>query len=112
MTTITFDTLKFVEKLRAAGVPEAQAKVQAEVLVFALDEVMDQQLATKADIARLEWELKADIARLERELKADIARLEREQIVPMQRDLFVLKWMMGLMIGGITALVLKTFFPG
>ena len=73
--------------------PEAQAKVQAEVLVFALDEVMDQQLATKTDIARLEREVKADIARLE-------------------RDLFVIKWMMGMMMGGITALILKTFFPG
>jgi len=103
MVTVTFDTLKFVEKLRAAGVPEAQAKVQAEVLVFALDEVMDQQLATKVDITRLERELKTDIARLERELKAEI--------IPIQRDLFVLKWMMGMMIGGITALVLKAFFP-
>ena len=99
MATITFDTLKFVEKLRAAGVPEAQAKVQAEVLVFALDEVMDQQLATKVDIARLE-----------RELKADIARLEREQIVPIQRDLFVLKWMMGMVLASVTSLVLKAFF--
>jgi len=100
MATVTFDTLKFVEKLRAAGVPEAQAKVQAEVLVFALDEVMDQQLATKVDIARLE-----------RELKADTARLEREQIVPIQRDLYLLKWMMGVMIAGIIALVLKACFP-
>jgi hypothetical protein len=103
MATITFDTLKFVEKLRAVGVSEAQAKVQAEVLVFALDEVMDQQLATKADIARLERDLKVDIARLEREFKAEI--------IPMQRDLFVLKWMMGMIIGGVTALVLKAFFP-
>ncbi len=100
MVTITFDTLKFVEKLRAAGVPEAQAKVQAEVLLFALDEVMDQQLATKTDIARLEREVKTDIALV----RADITRLER--------DLFVIKWMMGMMMGGITALILKTFFPG
>lgn len=28
MTTVTFDTLKFVEKLKAAGVPEAQAKAE------------------------------------------------------------------------------------
>lgn len=100
MATVTFDTLKFVEKLRAAGVSEPQAKAQAEVLVFALDEVMDQQLATKEDIARLE-----------RELKADIARLEREQIVPIQRDLYLLKLMMGVMIAGIIALVLKAYFP-
>jgi hypothetical protein len=33
MSTITFDTLKFVEKLKAGGVPESQAKAEAEALV-------------------------------------------------------------------------------
>ncbi len=89
MATITFDTLKFVEKLRAAGVPEAQAKAQAEVLVSALSEAMEIQLATKSDIALV---------------RTDIVRLERE--------LFVIKWMMGMLLGGVTALILKTFFPG
>lgn len=88
MATVTFDTLKFVEKLRAAGVPEPQAKAQAEVLASALSEAMEVQLATKSDI---------------RDVRSDIARLER--------DMYVLKWMMGMMIGGITALVLKAFFP-
>lgn len=92
MTTITFDTLKFVEKLKAAGVPEAQAKAEAEALVSALSEAMDSQLSTKADINRLERELKVDINRLDREL-------------------LVLKWMTGLVLGGIVALVLKAFFP-
>ncbi len=73
MVTITFDTLKFVEKLRAAGVPEGQAKAEAEALVSVLSEAIEQQLATKDDI---------------RDVRSDIAKLEREQIVPMQRDLF------------------------
>jgi len=30
MATITFDTLKFVEHLRHAGVPEAQAKAMSD----------------------------------------------------------------------------------
>ncbi|MFZ5932125.1 MAG: DUF1640 domain-containing protein [Pseudomonadota bacterium] len=85
--TLKFDTLKFVEKLRAAGVSEPQAKAQAEVLVSALSEAMELQLATKDDI---------------RGVRADIARLER--------DLFVVKWMMGLVLGGVTALILKAFF--
>lgn len=88
MATVTFDTLKFVEKLRAAGVPEPQAKAQAEVLASALSEAMHLQLATKDDI---------------RDVRSDIARVER--------DLFVLKWMMGLMLGGIMAIILKTYFP-
>lgn len=32
MTTITFDTLKFANKLKAAGVPAQQAEAEAEAL--------------------------------------------------------------------------------
>ncbi len=55
MAAVTFDTLKFVDKLEQAGVSREQAK--AEALVTALSEAMDSQLATKADINRLEREL-------------------------------------------------------
>lgn len=81
MAAITFDTLKFVEKLKAAGVPDAQAKAEAEALVSAFSEAMDAQLATKTDIGRVE------------------------------RELLVIKWMMGLVLGGIVALIMRTFFP-
>ena len=81
MATMTFDTLKFVEKLKAGGVPEAQAKAEAEALVAAFSEAMDSQLATKSDINRLE------------------------------RELLVVKWMVGLVLGGILTLILKAFFP-
>jgi len=81
MSTITFDTLKFVEKLIAGGVPESQAKAEAEALVTAFSEAMDSQLAAKSDINRLE------------------------------RELLVIKWMVGLVLGGILTLILKAFFP-
>ena len=81
MTTITFDTLKFVEKLKSAGIAEEHAKAEAEALVTAFSEAMDAQLATKADINRLE------------------------------RELLVVKWMVGLVLGGIVTLMLKAFFP-
>jgi hypothetical protein len=32
MSTLTFDTLKYTERLRAAGVSEPQAKAEAEAL--------------------------------------------------------------------------------
>ena len=60
--------------------PEAQAKAEAEALVSAFSEAMDSQLATKSDINRLE------------------------------RELLVLKWMVGMVIGGVVALILKAFF--
>ncbi|OGR07240.1 MAG: DUF1640 domain-containing protein [Deltaproteobacteria bacterium RIFOXYD12_FULL_50_9] len=78
---MTFDTLKFVETLKAAGVPAEQAKAEAEALVSAFAEAMDSQLATRSDVNRLE------------------------------RELLVIKWMVGLVMGGIVALILKAFFP-
>lgn len=54
MATVNFDTLKFVERLKAAGAPEAQAKAEAEPLALALSEAMESQLATKIDINRIE----------------------------------------------------------
>jgi hypothetical protein len=36
MSTITFDTMAFVETLTAAGVPEAQAKAEAKAVTIAL----------------------------------------------------------------------------
>jgi hypothetical protein len=80
MATVTFDTLKFVEKLKAAGVPEEQAKAEAEALALALSEAMDLQLASKNDIQRIE------------------------------RELLVIKWTIGLVLGGIVTLILKAFF--
>ena len=51
MAAITFDTLKFVERLKAAGVPEEQAKAEAEALAEALGETISiRELATKADL--------------------------------------------------------------
>jgi len=57
MATVIFDTLKFVERLKAAGVPEGQAKAMAEAQQDALSESVAAQLATKVDLA----ELKLDV---------------------------------------------------
>jgi hypothetical protein len=57
MANITFDTLKYAERLKAGGVPEEQAKAEAEALAAALAEAMDQQLATKRDIDKIDARL-------------------------------------------------------
>ena len=53
MTTATFDTLGYFEKLKGAGVPEEQAKVQAN----ALRDVIEGSLVTKRDLKELELRL-------------------------------------------------------
>jgi hypothetical protein len=89
MATITFDTLKFVEKLRAAGVPEAQAKAEAEALAEALGVA---EVATIRDIERLESQM--------REMRADILG-----------KITLVQWMLGLLLGGVMMLLLRAFFP-
>ena len=57
MSTITFDTLKFVERLEKAGVSREQASAFAEAQKEAFAEVLDTTLATKIDIEAIRAEL-------------------------------------------------------
>jgi hypothetical protein len=87
MAHVTFDTLKFVETLTKSGMPEAQAKALLEAQQEVLAEAHDTSLATKLDIRHLEKR----IDKIEVEIK-------------------FLKWMNSIIIAGIGALILKTFF--
>ena len=49
MASVTFDTLKFVEKLEKAGVPRDQVAAIAEAQKDAFAEAMDTQLVSKSD---------------------------------------------------------------
>ena len=88
MTTITFDTLKFVKKLEAAGI----APVQAEALSDAVRDTYDSaELATKSDLRELE-------------LRID-SRFEK-----VLGEMTLLKWMMGVIIALSIANFAKQFF--
>ena len=91
MGSITFDTLKYTERLRAAGVPEQQAKAEAEALRDVLAEAMDASLATKPDVLDLKNDLKLEIAAVRGELSS-------------------IKWMMGALIAIAIANFGKQFF--
>lgn len=57
MSTITFDTLKFVERLEKAGVSREQASAFADAQKEAFSEALDTTLATKTDIEMIRAEL-------------------------------------------------------
>lgn len=61
MPTVTFDTLGYFEKLKAAGFTEEQAKAQAN----ALREVIEERLATKGDLVQMELRLTNEMQKLE-----------------------------------------------
>jgi len=54
---ITFNTLAFAKKLKAAGVPPDQAEAQAEVFSEVLGESASTVLATKNDIGDVKTEI-------------------------------------------------------
>lgn len=91
MTTTTFDTLRFVEKLEKAGMPREQAAALAEAQKEALAEALDTTLATKADVQ----ELRQDIAKLGAELRG---------------EMMTIKWMMGVLVALAIANFAKQFF--
>ena len=64
MTTLTFDTLAYVKKLREAGVDEKQAEAQAAALVSVLKETSGE-FATKQDIDRLRDQMDAKLTLLQ-----------------------------------------------
>ena len=89
MAAITFDTHKFVRKLRTAGFEEAQAEAVADAFADAQGE---SDLVTKRDISELRRDIDVRFERLDGELKLN-------------------RWMLGILIVGVMSLVLKSFFP-
>ena len=91
MTAMTFDTLKYANRLKAAGVPGEQAEAMAEVQADVFDRNLEE-LATKRDLKDLELRMVADMAKIHGELST-------------------IRWGIAVIVGGVMALVLKTFFP-
>jgi len=70
MAVATFDTLKFANTLKAAGVPDKQAEAQAVAFAEVI-QINFRDLATKEDVALI----RADIDRVAKELRAEIGRV-------------------------------------
>ena len=69
--TLTFDTLQYAKKLQKAGFTEQQAEIQAETFKEqskAINEWIDNNLATKRDLKELDTNLKHYIKEVEERL--------------------------------------------
>ena len=113
---IAFDAHRFVKRLTESGFTERQAETLAEEHVA----LLNANLATKADIARIEaamdalrQETRADIAKVEagietlrQETRAGIAKVDA-RIEAVKADL--LKWLFGALIaqGGLIVALVK-----
>jgi len=97
MAAITFDTLKFANTLKEAGVPPAQAEAEATALSEVL-EVNLKELVTKEDLHR-------EIESLRREVMTGFAQVDSHFIQLEQRLIIKLGGLMALSIGIVAALV-------
>ena len=90
MSLPAFDTHAYVKRLKQAGFNEEQAEAQAELQAHVLSALVTDKLATKDDIIRLENETKHEFIR-------------------MRGDFSLLKWMLGFLLAGVVAALLKLF---
>lgn len=97
MTTITFDTLKFANKLKSAGVLPEHAEAEAEALADIFEANL-KEVATKEDIKYL----KDDIKHLEERL---CERFDAKFIQLEQRMTIKLGTLMVIAVSAVAALV-------
>ena len=103
MSTITFDTLKFAQRLEKAGATREYAIAEAEALADVLSSG-SQELVTKGDIGLVRSDLKSDIGLVRSEL--------REMDLRVNGELKLIRWMVGLSLAlstGTVALLAKLF---
>lgn len=90
MATLTFDTLKIVKQLKGAGFEEDAAEAISNALVES-QRAVTEDLATKYDLKSLESKIDKDLVEIKAEQK-------------------LIKWMLGFVLAGVAALILKSFF--
>lgn len=86
MATVTFDTLKFVETLRDAGMPEAQAKAVSHAVREAHEtadlatgrDLREASAAVRADLKTVYTAIQSDMQTLRGEVKSDMQELRTD----------------------------------
>lgn len=107
MTTTTFDTLDYFERLKNAGFTEQQAKVQVEAMqgvVRSYDETTRKELATKGDIQDVRKEIQ-DVRKEIQDVRLEIEKVRAETRTAEMR---LLKWQWGIAVA-LAAIMAKGF---
>ncbi len=134
MAAVAFDTLRFANRLKTAGVPpahaEAEAEALAEVLETNLQELAESEARNSKALARLEANMEKGFAQVDQRLEKHFEqvdqrfaqvdqRLEKHfehsagmkaEMLKMKGEMMLHRWMLGVIVTGIVALVAKAFF--
>jgi hypothetical protein len=114
VATMTFDKLAYIDRLKAAGFAEPQARAMAD----GLDQALREEVATKSDVAALRndidllrievksdlgtlrGEFRVELSGLRGELNAGLSGLKGELLAVMKADkIDFLKWVVMLIVG-------------
>ncbi|CCD30346.1 conserved hypothetical protein [Candidatus Glomeribacter gigasporarum BEG34] len=110
MATATFDTYKFVRKLREAGFNDQQAGI----FTAAVQETQAaSELATRADLRQYDSAIRNDLEKHETHLRHEMGHLRKDietKLANLNFDL--LKWMVGLFIAQTSLLLALRLVPG
>ncbi|MDD0928275.1 DUF1640 domain-containing protein [Xylella fastidiosa subsp. multiplex] len=134
MTSVAFDTLKFANRLKTAGVPaahaEAEAEALAEVLEINLQGLAESESKNGKALVRLEADMKEGFAQVDQrfekidqrfeQIAKDFAQLDKnmdqrfaqvdQRFVEIKGEMLLLKWMFGVIVTSLVALIIKAFF--
>ena len=144
MSVATFDTLKFANTLKAAGVPEKQAEAQAVAFAEVI-QINFKDQATKGDLAATAKDVRQELKDVEQRLTARINDVEQSlttkikdveqsltakikeseqgltakidgsiaevkvQIAQVKGELVLVRWMLGVLVGGVVAVLIRLF---
>ncbi|MDS9991061.1 DUF1640 domain-containing protein, partial [Xylella fastidiosa] len=120
VTSVAFDTLKFANRLKTAGVPaahaEAEAEALAEVLEINLQGLAESESKNGKALARLEVDMKEGFAQvdqrfvqMEKNIDQRFAQVDT-RFAEIKGEMLLLKWMLGVLVAGVAALIIKAFF--
>jgi len=107
MSAVMFDTLKLVDALEKAALPREQARAIVDVV----RESHEITLAGQANIAQATSERAT--AELDTKTERAITQLRKDmdlRFAKVEGELKQHRWMLGAILGGIIALMLKSFF--
>ncbi|WP_434428449.1 DUF1640 domain-containing protein [Xylella fastidiosa] len=127
MTSVAFDTLKFANRLKTAGVPaahaEAEAEALAEVLEINLQGLAESESKNGKALARLEADMKEGFAQVDQrfaQVDQRFVQMEKNidqrfaqvdtRFAEIKGEMLLLKWMLGVLVAGVAALIIKAFF--
>ncbi len=134
MPVATFDTLKFANTLKAAGVPSQQAEAQAVAFAEVIqlnfkdlttkDDLTTTEKAVRADLAATEKTLRQETAQLGKELRQEIKDVEQRLTArldvmaaenkayqeALRGEMVLLRWMLGLSVTLTAGVAVRLFF--